>query len=669
MIPYGAEAGTIDLGNEPPLLLGDDDKADDTYVPRAVSWRWMGGTVLTGLTSVFLMGTALFVALANTSQLASLPDSMASSSVPHLDDVVYGRKGDRIKPTEEKVSTRQVLQVSTITRQGDRDFIKLKPFAKVSASLTTTGAELAEQVPAYDPLKIFADTSAPAEPTDASDVTVAAGPEDTLYGAAVDGEVAVKVSDFPLSGADVEPLARLETAEVEQIVKASARLTSFDSPALSYADMGADMGGNASDPFSALGVSITAENVSNVAKTTTGIALDEGYTEKIISVAQSENLRTLFEQNEITGDNADEIIAALSQLVDVSRLRPGQKVRVAFASPYINPADPTATDTRLNPIRVSVYADGAHQATVALSDNNVFVRADEPSISPELFAEAPVEEPKEKEGPVRLYDAVYRTALAQQVPRPLIDQLIRVFAFDADLQQRVGAGDSLEVFHSMPDNADSDTLEPEVLYASLTLGSTTRRYYRFRTSDDGIVDYYDEEGRSSKKFLLRKPVTAGVMRSGFGRRVHPILGYGRLHAGVDYAAPKGTPILAAGNGVVEKAGRSSGYGNLTILKHTNGYTTRYAHQSAFAKGLKPGVRVRQGQVIGYVGTTGLSTGNHLHYEIHVNGKPVDPLRIRLPQGRSLEGDYLSSFVHERQRIDALLGIEGQTPTKVASAGN
>ena len=138
-----------------------------------------------------------------------------------------------------------------------------------------------------------------------------------------------------------------------------------------------------------------------------------------------------------------------------------------------------------------------------------------------------------------------------------------------------------------------------------------------------------------------------------------------LHTGVDYAAPRGTPILAAGNGVIEKAGPNSGYGNLIVVKHTNGYETYYGHQSAFAKGIRPGVRVHQGQVIGYVGSTGLSTGPHLHFEIRVNGSPVDPLRIRLPRGRVLDNEMLVSFERERQRIDDLLGNEA-VPTKVAS---
>ena len=152
-----------------------------------------------------------------------------------------------------------------------------------------------------------------------------------------------------------------------------------------------------------------------------------------------------------------------------------------------------------------------------------------------------------------------------------------------------------------------------------------------------MVDYYDETGKSAKKFLVRKPVNNAIMRSGFGSRRHPILGYVKMHTGVDWATPYGTPIFASGNGVVETAGWEGGYGNYVKLKHNNGYETAYGHMSAFAKGLEVGKRVRQGQVIGFVGSTGQSTGSHVHYEILVNGRFVDPMRIKLPRGRSLDG--------------------------------
>ena len=243
---------------------------------------------------------------------------------------------------------------------------------------------------------------------------------------------------------------------------------------------------------------IVPENVSTIAKSDTAQALDDGYQEKIIAVSKPESLKNLFDDNAITGDDADEIIVALSQLVDVSRLSPGQKVRIAFATdPAVAALDqpnadqdnadngsadaPVKTVQRpLRPVRVSIYDNGAHQATVARADNNAFVRADEPSATPELFAETPPVETPDSSGPPTLYEAVYETALAQQMPKPLIEQLVKMFAYDVDFQSRIAPGDSLEVFHSLPDPTGTAS-DPEILYASLTLDGVEKRLYRFRT--------------------------------------------------------------------------------------------------------------------------------------------------------------------------------------------
>ena len=185
-----------------------------------------------------------------------------------------------------------------------------------------------------------------------------------------------------------------------------------------------------------------------------------------------------------------------------------------------------------------------------------------------------------------------------------------------------------------------------------------RRVFRFQAPDDGTVDYFDEAGRSLKKFLIRKPIADGQLRSGFGYRRHPILGYSKMHTGVDWSNRIGTPIMAAGNGTVIKAEWDSGYGRRVEVQHANGYVTAYSHQSAFARGIAPGARVRQGQLIGYVGSTGLSTGPHLHYEVIVNGHFVDPMKIRVPRGRELEGRMLADFKRQREQVETLLQRAG-----------
>ncbi len=654
MIMHGADAGTIDLGSEPPLSIGAERTVDHAPVHRAVSWRWLTGTILTGVTSIVLMGAALMGALNHPDQFASLPDLATKGT--GTGGLVFGRKSDRMRPLEEQVATRQILQVSTVTRQGERDFIKLKPFAKVDATLAVSdNKQLAAEVPPFDMTHILADSTTPEPATPAPDGQAPAATGDQLYGANVDGEVAVKVSPFPIGDPDLEPAAAITSADVEQAVRAAAHIaidSDIETATLPYADAGqADVDGTGR--LSALGVRIVPENVSNVAKSDTSGSVGD-FREQMVAATNNSDLRSLLIGNHVDQSDADQIVHALSPLVDVNHLHSGQQVRLAFSG-----EDTDSPDI----MRVSIYDKGAHQATVARSDNNVFVRADEPASPPSQFAETP---PASSSGGLpQLYNAIYETALAQQIPKPLVDQLIRIFAFDVDLEAHVTPGDSMEVFHSLPDPGDRDATDPEILFASLTLNGVTKRFYRFRTSDDGVVDYYDGDGRSAKKFLIRKPVPSAHITSRFGWRIHPILGRRILHTGVDYGAPRGTPILAAGNGIVERAGRASGYGNFTLIKHTNGYETAYGHQWKFAKGIVPGAHVHQGQIIGYVGSTGLSTGPHLHFEIRINHKPVDPLRIRLPRGRVLQDDYLTAFDRERDRIDTLLGNE--EPTKVASA--
>jgi murein DD-endopeptidase MepM/ murein hydrolase activator NlpD len=232
----------------------------------------------------------------------------------------------------------------------------------------------------------------------------------------------------------------------------------------------------------------------------------------------------------------------------------------------------------------------------------------------------------------------------------------------------VQPGDSFDVFYAGEDEGSNSADKNEVLFASLTVGGETKKYYRFQTPDDGVVDYYDETGKSAKKFLVRKPVNEAIMRSGFGARRHPILGFVRMHTGVDWATAYGTPIFAAGNGVIEKIGWESGYGKYVRIKHNNGYETAYGHMSAFAKGMEVGKRVRQGQVIGFVGSTGQSTGPHVHFEILVNGRFVDPMRVKLPRGRTLEGGMMAGFEKERDRLDAMMSGHGSQVSRISDAG-
>ena len=248
--------------------------------------------------------------------------------------------------------------------------------------------------------------------------------------------------------------------------------------------------------------------------------------------------------------------------------------------------------------------------------------------------------------------SLYGTAKDNKIPDYIIAELTRVFAYDVDFQRQVKANDTFDVFFGNPLTGSSS--KRKVLhYAQLTLDGKTKTYYRY-TTKDGQTDYYDESGRSAQKALLKTPVSGARLTSGFGMRRHPLLGYSKMHAGVDFGVPHGTPIRAAGSGVVQIAGRHGAYGITVEVKHNNKYETLYAHMSKLAAGIRRGVRVNQGQIIGYVGSTGRSTGPHLHYEVHVDNRPVNPTRIKAAGGKQLAGKELAKFNQLKARVEAMM---------------
>ena len=256
---------------------------------------------------------------------------------------------------------------------------------------------------------------------------------------------------------------------------------------------------------------------------------------------------------------------------------------------------------------------------------------------------------------MRLYQSIYETALRNNIPKPVIEELIRIYSYDVDFQHKAQPGDSFDVLYAHEDETPADDAKAEVMFAALTTGGEVKKYYHFKTTDDGIVDYYDETGKSAKKFLVRKPVATGIMRSGLRR---PQSSAARLlsrctpaSTGPHRSAPRSTPPATARS---RRSAGKCGYGKYVRIRHSNGYETAYGHMTAFSRSTQPGARVRQGQVIGYVGSTGLSTGPHVHYEILVNGRFVDPLRVKLPRGRVLEGPLMANFDKERDRVDSII---------------
>ncbi len=251
----------------------------------------------------------------------------------------------------------------------------------------------------------------------------------------------------------------------------------------------------------------------------------------------------------------------------------------------------------------------------------------------------------------KITSSLYASAKDRGVPEYIINAMIQAFSFDVDFQRQVKAGDKFEMFYGAPLSGSSKTRKV-LHYATLQVNGKPKTYYRY-TARNGRTRYFDKKGRSASKSLMRTPVSGARISSGFGMRRHPILGYTKMHTGVDFAVPRGTPIRAAGAGVVEFAKWRGAYGRAVKIKHSKGYSTLYAHMRRVASGLRRGTRVRQGQVIGYVGSTGRSTGPHLHYEVRRKNRPINPRRIRLAGNTKLSGKELTAFKRQKAKIIAL----------------
>ncbi|MDQ7018458.1 MAG: peptidoglycan DD-metalloendopeptidase family protein [Robiginitomaculum sp.] len=261
--------------------------------------------------------------------------------------------------------------------------------------------------------------------------------------------------------------------------------------------------------------------------------------------------------------------------------------------------------------------------------------------------------------------SLYVDGLAAGANDAVIAAFAQLYAYSVDFQRGIRPGDRFDmVFEDYRDDRGNSIKSGNLIYAMLAPRGKEKAFYRFETPD-GEVGYYNAEGQSAKRFLMKTPIKGARISSGFGRRMHPVLGYTRKHKGTDFAAVTGTPIMAAGNGVIERASRYGSYGNYVRIRHSNGYKTAYAHMSKYGRGIRKGRRVTQGQIIGYVGATGRVTGAHLHYEVLKNGRQVNPMTVKVPTGRKLKANELKLFAKEKARIDEL--IKNARPAKIVNS--
>jgi len=356
------------------------------------------------------------------------------------------------------------------------------------------------------------------------------------------------------------------------------------------------------------------------------------------SIKRGQTLMDLLIAHGVPRNEAHKAIQATGELANLRRLQIGQQVEIVREAPLGN--------MKQSPLQELALRTGF--------DNMVRARRTPAGVYTATREEIATQQTSSYRAGT-IDDSLYLSASRAGVPDEIIVELIRAFSFEVDFQREIWPGDGFEVYFDQRvlDNVN-EIDNGDIQYASLTLKGKTKAYYRHTPSDDGRTDYFSPAGQSARRALMKTPVDGARLSGRFGPRKHPVLGYNRMHKGVDFAAPTGTPIMAAGDGVVERSSRYGSFGNYVRIRHNSSYKTIYAHLSRYGRGIKAGARVKQGQIIGYVGATGRVTGAHLHYEVYKDGKQTNPLNLRLPTGRALSGVELEAFNARRDAIDAAI---------------
>lgn len=358
---------------------------------------------------------------------------------------------------------------------------------------------------------------------------------------------------------------------------------------------------------------------------------------KHFRVKKGDTLMKVLTSNGVDKKQAANLIAALKTIYDLRSLPIDHQLSIHFSTDSYN------ANNKYNKVKSFSFLKNYKE--------RIFVSRD---TTGNFTSEIKIRSLKTKDVYVegQISSSLYEAALSQRMPLKLLMELIRIYSFDVDFQREIQRGDSFSILFKQHWNADGEIVHNDTIeWAKLTLSGKPLEYAKYTSPKSNHTDYYNREGKSVKKTLMRTPVDGARLSSRFGKRKHPILGFTKMHRGVDFAAPKGTPIMAAGDGVIEAVGRKGNYGKYIRIRHNSTYKTAYGHLSRYKRGLKKGKRVKQGTIIGYVGSTGRSTGPHLHYEVIKNGKKTNPLSVRLPAGDTLKDSELKIFLNQLTSID------------------
>ena len=350
-----------------------------------------------------------------------------------------------------------------------------------------------------------------------------------------------------------------------------------------------------------------------------------------VELDDGQTFAELLADSGVPDEDSAAAMTALSKVYDLRRMRAGQSIILTFRQ--------SAQSETL--VSANFLPEATKEVTISRGADNSFTAEQKavPVVRQRLAATGEIR--------TSLYEAGDRVG----VPHAIMAALMHIYAHDIDFQRDIQPGDHFKVLYDQPMTPQGKAVgEGSIIYASLNVGDKDHAVYRV-TFNDNTSDYFDDSGRSVRRALLRTPVAAAHVTSGFGMRMHPLLGYSKMHKGVDFGAPIGTPIFAAGTGTVEEIGFKNGYGRYIRIRHTGQMGTAYAHMSRFSSNLYRGSHVNQGQVIGYVGMSGRATGPHLHFEVLQAGRQVNPMAVKMPSGRVLDGKLLVAFKQGKTKID------------------
>lgn len=366
-----------------------------------------------------------------------------------------------------------------------------------------------------------------------------------------------------------------------------------------------------------------------------------------VKVESGDTLITVLTDAGAPQDEAYNVLQAVKKQYDPKKLVSGQNVTVTI--------DKDASGTAVIKSVVLPLSLTASLEITRAKDNDFKVEK----------VDAPLERKLARAGGV-IRSSLYETGTNASIPAGLLSEIITAYSYDVDFQRDIKEGDAIDVLYERFETQQGQVAKSgNLVYAELILGGEPMRIYRY-VDGAGNADYYNQKGEGIRKALLRTPINGARITSGYGMRVHPVMGYSKMHRGVDFGAPTGTPIYAAGDGVVDFVGLKNGYGNYLRIRHNNKYSSAYGHISRFASGMASGKRVKQGQIVAYVGATGMATGPHLHYEILVNNEQVNPANVKFKTGSSLQGRELAAFRKSVEKIEAQLSTMPRG-TKVAMA--